>query len=139
MDKPTFLLALLSLLGWGVGAFLAKLAADRIGEKSVLWDMLGYVPAILIYSFVFFKVKDLLAGERIGILLAFLSGAVGSLGAVAFYILLTKKDASTAVPLTALYPALTALLAFIFLGESLTPLKIAGIAMAAVALYALSL
>ena len=41
-------------------------------------------------------------------------------------------------PLTALYPALTAVLAFIFLKESVTPTKIAGIIFSLVAIYLLS-
>ena len=58
---------------------------------------------------------------------------------VCFYMLLTRKDASVAVPLTALFPALTAILAVIFLREQLTAIKVAGITLSALALYLLSL
>ncbi len=57
------------------------------------------------------------------------------MGVVALYILLTRKDASIAVPMTALYPALTAILAFIFLREQLTAVKVLGISLSAAALY----
>lgn len=43
-----------------------------------------------------------------------------------------------AAPLTALYPALTALLAFAFLHESITPAKIAGLTLSLAAIYLLS-
>jgi transporter family protein len=77
--------------------------------------------------------------DKLGISLAILAGAIGSFGLIGFYFLLTRKEASIAVPLTAVYPALTAILAFVFLKEPLTPVKIAGISLSAVALYLLSL
>ena len=53
--------------------------------------------------------------------------------------LLTKKEASYAVPLTALYPVLTAILAIIFLKEQLTVTKLFGIILSGAALFLLSL
>jgi transporter family protein len=73
------------------------------------------------------------------VFLAIIAGVLGSVGIISFYILLTKKDASSAVPLTALYPILTAILAIIFLKEKLTIVKSAGIVLAGIALYLLSL
>lgn len=141
MDLKTFIIALISLVSWGMGSFIAKLATNRIGERAVFWDMLGYAPVVVIYSIIAFKIKNLFSADinREGIILAILAGMIGSFGLVAFYFLLTKKDASNAVPLTALYPALTAILAFIFLKEKLTLIKAAGILLATFALYLLSL
>ena len=138
MDIKTFGLSLLILISWGVGTFIAKLATNRIGEKSVFWDLFGYAPAIIIYSFFTFKFKDVFGVDKLGIVLAILAGAIGSFGLVGLYILLTRKDASTAVPLTALYPTLTAILAIIFLKEQVTIIKLLGIALSAVALFLLS-
>lgn len=127
------------MVSWGVGSFLAKLATNRIGGKSVVWDLLGYIPATLVYGLILFRVKDLLVSDRIGILLAVCAGVVGSFGGIWFYILLSRKDASVIVPLTALYPALTAILAFLFLHESLTWTKIIGIILATLAVFLLSI
>lgn len=138
MDLSTALLAIATLLSWGIGSFIAKLATVRIGESSVFWDLLGYAPAIFFYSLLTFKLKDLVTADKLGIFLAILAGAIGSLGLVGFYVLLTRKEASVAVPMTALYPALTAILAFIFLKEPLTAAKVAGISLSVVALYLLS-
>jgi transporter family protein len=66
-------------------------------------------------------------------------GISGAIALVAFYILLTKKEASVVVPLTALYPALAAILAIVFLKESLTLVKAVGIILSAIALVLLSL
>ena len=138
MDIRTFLIALLSLVSWGVGSFVAKLATNRIGEKTLFWDMLGYAPMVFIYCFLAFKTKDLFVANKAGIFFGLLVGVIGSLGFISFYILLTRKDASSAVPLTALYPALTAILAFIFLKEQVTIAKVIGIILSAIALFLLS-
>jgi len=139
MSLDTLLIILITFASWGLGSFIAKLATNRIGEKSVFWDLIGYFPAVIIYSLIVFKTKSLFSANKTGVFLAILSGAVGSFGLIGFYILLTKKDASSVVPLTALYPALTAILAFIFLKESLTLTKIVGIILAMIAIYLLSL
>lgn len=139
MDIKAFGLALVVILSWGVGAFFGKMATLRIGEKSVFWDIVGYAPAIIIYCLLTFKIKDIFSLDKIGIFWAILAGAIGSVGLIGFYILLTKKDASTAVPLTAIFPALTAILAFIFLKEHITLTKGLGIVLSAIALFLLSL
>jgi transporter family protein len=139
MDKFTLITALISLVGWGVGSFIAKLATNRIGEKAMFWDLLGYTPAVLIFCLWYFSTRNLFSGDKVGMLLGFLAGFIGSFGVIFFYLLLTKKDASMVVPLTALYPALAAILAVIFLKEPLTWLKGLGIVLSAVALVLLSL
>lgn len=138
MDLSTFLLSMATLVFWGVAAFLSKIATNRIGDKAIFWDLLGYIPPIIIFSLLFFRHKNFFTADRIGIWVAMAAGALGSMAVVAFYVLLTKKDASTAVPLTALYPALAAILAFIFLGEKFTLLKSLAIILASVALVMLS-
>jgi drug/metabolite transporter (DMT)-like permease len=49
---------------------------------------------------------------------------------VLFIAALKYAKLSVTVPLTAVYPALTVLLAFVFLGERLGPKEIAGVLMA---------
>ncbi len=139
MDQKTLILAILSLIGWGVGSFIAKLATNRIGEKTVFWDLAGYVPMVIIYCLFIFRSKELFSADKNGIILGLIAGLLGSIGVISFYILLTRKDASSAVPMTALYPMLTAILAIIFLKESLTLVKAVGIVLSVVALVLLSL
>lgn len=139
MDTTTLFYAVLSLFGWGVGSFFSKLAANRIGEQSIFWDLVGYIPGTLLYCLLMYRVKDLFVGDKLGILYGLLAGCIGSIGIIGFYFVMTRKDASAAVPLTALYPALTAILAFIFLREQLTFVRILGIILATVAVILLSL
>ncbi len=132
------MIALLSFISWGLGSFIAKLATNRIGERAVFWDLIGYFPAVIIYSLLVYKTKTIFSGDKLGIILAIISGAVGSFGLIYFYVLITKKEASVVVPLLALYPAPTTILAIIFLKESVTITKVIGIIMAMTAVFLLS-
>ena len=141
MDLISILVVVGIFVSWGVGSFLAKLAADKIGTQSVFWDTIGYIPVLFIYSLIFLKFKNIILQfqtEKTGAILALLAGAIGSLGAVGFYFLLTRTDVSVIVPLTALYPALTAVLAIVFLHESINLTKISGIILSLIAIYLLS-
>lgn len=139
MNLETFIVFLMTFISWGLSSFISKMATNRIGEKSVFWDMIGYFPTVIIYSLIVFKAKTLFIGDKSGIILAILSGFVGAFGLIGFYILITKKEISTIAPLIALNPVLTAILAFIFLKESLTMTKIIGIILALAAIYLLNI
>jgi len=139
MDLITLLIALVVFGFWGIGVFLGKLAAQRIGPQGAFWDfVIGCTPVILIYSLIVFKFKNLIQGDRLGIFLAILAGAIGSIGSVGLYVLLSRSEASTVVPLTALYPAVVVILGIILLQESLTLTKLAGIIFSLIAIYLLS-
>lgn len=139
MDGKTLFLVLLALFGWGGGSFIAKLGTNRIGASAIFWDVIGYAIVAVTYAFIIYKPAALLVGDKIGIVYAILAGATGAVAGIAFYILLSQKDASSIVPLTSIYPALTAILAFLFLHEHLTWQKIVGILFATIAVYMLSL
>jgi predicted MFS family arabinose efflux permease len=49
MDRITAITATIALFSWGIGSFIGKIATNRIGEKAVFWDILGYVPGVIIY------------------------------------------------------------------------------------------
>ncbi len=138
MDTVTAIAALVSFTSWGVGSLIAKMAADRIGTKSIFWDILGQIPAIVLFVLLRYRLRPLFMVDKTGAALAVLAGGIGAIGGIAFYFLLSRSQASTAVPLTALYPALTAILAFIILHESVTPAKVLGILFSLVAIYLLS-
>lgn len=139
MDAPTLFFVVMTFFGWGMGAFVAKLAANIIGNKAFVFDILGYMIAAVIAACFLFKPSDLLVSNRSGIFLSILAGVIGSIGGIGFYSLVTRQDASRVVPLTALYPALTAVLAFVFLKEPVTASKILGIFLAIGAIVFLSI
>lgn len=74
MNLETLLIALMAMVSWGTGSFIAKLATNRIGEKTVFFDILGYAPAVILYCLLVFKYKNLFLTDKIGMLLGFLAG-----------------------------------------------------------------
>lgn len=128
----------LSLVGWGLGAFFSKMATNRIGEASVFWDLTGYIPLVIIYTLFAFKAKDIFGANKMGIMYGLIAGLTGAVGLISFYLLVSKKDAGIATSITAMYPALTAILSFIFLGEKITMIKAFGIILASGALFLLA-
>ena len=138
MNSEAIILTVLSLFGWGFGAFFSKMATNHIGKTSVFWDLIGYFPIIIIYSIISFKAKDIFGGNRVGVVYGLLAGIVGAIGLISFYLLVSKRDAGVATSVTAMYPALTAILSFIFLGEEITFIKVIGIILASGALFLLA-
>jgi transporter family protein len=138
MDWTTALLAITTFVSWGTSVFLDKLSTTRIGEQAALWDTLAFAPPIVIYSLIAYRSRSPLQADKLGIGLGLLAGVIGSVGSIAFFPLLTRSEASTVVPLTALYPAVTAVLAMVFLRESITPAKAAGIILSLAAIYLLN-
>jgi drug/metabolite transporter (DMT)-like permease len=67
--------------------------------------------------------------------LAFGAGVVSCLGNIAYYAALSDAKAATIVPLTALYPAVTIMLAVPLLKERITPLVGAGLVLSLGATY----
>lgn len=138
MNTETIILMFLSLVGWGLGAFFSKMATNRIGEASVFWDLTGYIPLVIIYTLFAFKAKDIFGANKMGIMYGLIAGLTGAVGLISFYLLVSKKDAGIATSITAMYPALTAILSFIFLGEKITMMKAFGIILASGALFLLA-
>lgn len=138
MDRRTAALVFFTFLAWGLTSFVDKLAADRIGTQGALWHALGLLPPVVVYSLLAFRVPALLQADRPGIGLALLTGILGGCGSIGFYALLARAEASRMIPLVGLYPALAAVLALVFLHESVTPSKIAGVVLSVVAIYLLS-
>jgi transporter family protein len=107
---------LVTLVAWGLWAVLSRMIGDAIDPAhSQALSTVGLAPIIV----ALWLMKDA-GGEGSrprGILLAFGSGLVSALGNIAYYAALNDAKASTIVPLTALYPAVTILLAVPLLKE----------------------
>ena len=113
------LFILLSILFFGVGAFLGKSALrDASSVYVYLFEALGTLTIATIIAF-FFK-KEL--GDALNDFSwqGYLFGLFFGLGTATFIVALKYKDASAVVPLTALYPLVTILLATVFLHEAIT-------------------
>jgi transporter family protein len=127
MDTWVFY-ACVATLCWGVVGLLQKLGTNRISSRSLLvWLVVGFA-ALLPLLWRGGALSGL--GWRV-LLIGLLGGAANGLGSWALFEALERgAKASVAVPLTALYPLVTIVLARIFLAETLTFRQWIGIALA---------
>ena len=123
--------SLLTILLWGVVGLLQKVGSNHSTSNSLmLWTTAGY---ILLLPFLFFD-SHLLSLSIRAIVAGIACGFTNGLGAWSLYTALERgARASVAIPLTALNPLLTLILARVVLGERLTPTQTAGVALALVA------
>jgi drug/metabolite transporter (DMT)-like permease len=117
---------LLTILAWGIWAILYRLIAGGLSEAhSQVISTLGVVPILI----ALWLMPDApAAGNRgRGIWLAFGSGVLTCLGNIACYQALSHAKASIVVPMTALYPVVTIVLAAVLLKERFSVIQFVGI------------
>jgi bacterial/archaeal transporter family protein len=121
----------LVIIFWGVVGLFQKLGSNRMSPKGIIvWMTVGY---ILLVPWLLTKAGLNHLGPR-DIAIGVVGGLTNGLGAwYLFASLDAGAKASVAVPLTALNPLLTILLAMVILSERLTPLQWFGVVLAVVA------
>ncbi len=131
--------SLLTILLWGAWGAVSKIASDGIdADTNQVYFTLGLLPLIL----VILRSPRLHGGQQrnAGIRWAFLTGILGGTGNIAFFhALVIGGKASIVIPVTALFPLVTVILATIFLHEHMGRAQKIGLVLALVAIYILSL
>jgi bacterial/archaeal transporter family protein len=124
------LYACIAVLCWGTVGLLQKLGTNRISSRSLLiWLIVGFAALLPLL----WRGGNLSGLSWRVLLVGLLGGAANGLGSWALFEALEKgAKASVAVPLTALYPLVTIVLAQIFLTETLTLRQWVGIALAVI-------
>jgi transporter family protein len=115
--------ALVSLAVWGL--------LSKIALRHASWAQAVFVFGVATVLVLGVAVAS--RGERWtwpGIWLSSVTGVIGVVGFIFYYLALEKGRASAVVPVIGIYPALTALLAVVFLSESLTALQALGVVLA---------
>jgi transporter family protein len=125
------------LLFWGVWGIVVKLVTKEIGMQALIWGQLGAIGLFPVY-FLLFKEMLPLELKASTIALSVIAGMLGVLGTMTFYVLLRVAPASIVVPLSAMYPVVTVVLAYFFLHEDLSLTRVAGVACALVAIWLLT-
>lgn len=121
---------------WGVAARKATMYSNAWYQVYVASNMVVIVVIALLLAL---KGGSSLPPRAEGASWALAAGTAGTVGYILFILSMEwGGSASVVVPLTALYPAVAAVLAVFLLGESLTLTKIAGITLAVVAIILLS-
>jgi transporter family protein len=127
-----YLSVILTILFWGVGACSGKAVLEDGSPIYIyLLEASGTLTVAGCVSLLFREETRAVVRHFSG--WGYLFGILWGLGTVTFIVALKHKPASIVVPLTALYPLTTAVLAIAFLGEPLTMKTGAGIACAILA------
>ncbi len=131
--------SILCLVTWGVWGIFLKLSYRELSwlETYFISSLTSFLLALTIY--VAYKGRIDFVNKQFYIALAGIAGLLGGGGYVFFVKAIESGKASIVIPLTALYPAITALLAIVFLGEKVSMLQAIGIVLAIVAAIILSI
>lgn len=131
-----FLLPIITLIAWGIWGFFSKLTTNyyRWYEYLIVSSIISLFFSFLL--FLFFKTDINFITK--GTLYLFSAIFFGTIGTISFYLALTKGKASIIVPLTSLYPAVTLILAKIFLKEEINFSGYIGITLTILAILILS-
>lgn len=132
--------SLLTILVWGAWGAVSKVASDGVdANTNQVFFTFGLLPLI---ALVWRSPRNAAggSGRRVGIAWAFLTGILGGTGNIAFFrALWMGGKASIVSPVTALFPLVTVILAVTFLRERIGKTQLAGLALALVAIYLLSM
>ena len=127
---------LLTLLAWGLWAFLPKLAIKYIDPQSAMvYQALG---GVLVGLVVLISLKFQVQFNIPGFTLSLAIGILGFFGAFMYLVAVSRGPLTLVAPITALYPMFAILLGLIFLHETITIRQTAGIGLSLVAIYLIS-
>ena len=126
---------LIAILSWGLWAVISKLIGDAVtAAQSQALSTLGLIPVMLALGCS--KRLSATGHARRGAWNAFLAGALTCVGNIAYYHALNASGkAATVVPLTALYPLVTIVLAVVWLKERLNRIQLVGLVLSLGAIY----
>ncbi|MGI9554216.1 MAG: EamA family transporter [Thermodesulfobacteriota bacterium] len=127
-----FLLGIFAVLLFGIGSFLGKLASiNDISSRVYFFEAIGTLT--IFSSFFLIKRAEILEGFSVNYY-AIGMGLTWGLGTVLFIMALENSKLSIITPLTALYPAVTVLLAYLFLAERLEIKELIGVVLAIISI-----
>jgi transporter family protein len=123
-----YVLTLLALVCFSLGSFLGKVASFRdIPYRIYFFEGVGTLTVFT--TFIIWNRNAVFNNFSVNFP-ALLMGLSWGVGTILFIIAIKYTKLSVLVPLSAVYPALTVLLALVFLGERLGPREIAGVVLA---------
>lgn len=132
-----FLWAVAAIIVWGVWGLLNKRALEASGWREVYVFSVP-VTALVVAGIMAVGRPDLAAMSRSAMAWALATNAAGVGGTLLFYQALARGKASVVLPLTAMYPALTVILALLILGEAVSLKQGLGILLALIAVFLLA-
>lgn len=129
-------LIVLSIIGWGVGSLLYKVANDNIHPLMVSIIVTSVFVVLDIITLAFIPFDRTL--NSTGIIYSILGGLCMCAGSLGYFFALRGGNAGSTTVLTSLYPAVTLILAAFFLKENITFKHGIGMAFAMAAIILMS-
>jgi transporter family protein len=133
-----FYLALLTAVVWGIVPIIEKAGLSKIAPLSGLLIRCAgvLIGAGILIIFNTRLLKDALKADIKTVILLVLGGFLASIvGQMLFYNALKQGEASKMVPIAGIYPLVSFLIAVMFLGEAVTPLKVAGMVLIVLGIF----
>src|SRR3989344_2729816 len=127
----SFIAVIMVVLFWGFWGFFYKIGTAKIGlERATFWAFLTFLvlDAVILTAIVFYqKIPFTTGGGVVYMIVGSIASVIGTLFFISY---LRKASLSIAIPLTALYPAVTTVLAILILKEKIKLANAAGILLA---------
>ncbi len=138
MTNSIYFFLFLAVLSWGAGAFFDKMTLKYLNPNAAFFGrtfvmLVLFVP--LLASRFSLTAKELGAAAKVSWLYLFLSVLVTMSGVFFYLKAMSAGEASKIVPLSSVYPLVTFLLAWIFLGENVNIAKISGAVLISCGIY----
>ncbi len=131
-------LTLALLAGLGFGTFFVAL--DQVGASSVFWPLVvGRLAALAVMLCLALATRRVVLPRRAPLGLLVLVGVLDAAGNLLFLLATQTGRLDVAAVLASLYPAVTALLAWLIVGEDMSRLQVIGAAAAIVAIVLITI
>ena len=128
METFTIFLLILTLICWGLWGFFSKLGVTTIGVYQFIL-VYQIVTIVLVFVYLLLTHNVVLTPSK-NLIYPILAGIFTAVGIITEYLFIEKVQISIAIPLVALYPAITIILAVLILKETLTLYQGLGIILA---------
>ncbi|MBW2057884.1 MAG: DMT family transporter [Deltaproteobacteria bacterium] len=125
--------ALITVVAWGLWAFLPKIATEYISPSSIM--VYEVIAGLAVGLVLMYRLGGRLPIKGRGPAWAFVNGIIGYVGILLYLLAISKQDAIVVAPLSATYPITTLILGSVLLREKFRKLNYAGVFLALVAIY----
>ena len=129
------LFSLVSLTCWGFGNFIRKQATTYLSPWAVVVFQ-STVVMLLATTAIVIRGGPVITAEAVALAVA--GGSFQFLANISMAFSLARGPASLVVPVSSMYPVMTLVLAFLFLGETISATQALGLLCSVGALYAFS-
>ncbi len=128
--------ALIAMVGFGITALMYKLASRSLDAVSVAFFTLVVNVFVVMTIWLFWPNKEI---SLSGLKFAVIAGVVAGISSVAYILSIKLGNLSVTTTIRGLFFGVTVILAVVFLRESITMAKVAGVLLSIISIFLLSI